>query len=115
MLDDSTQAIEMLNTRNSYMNQKSITIFINKKYSKPSRKVYSTNKTDAYHIDDIWSLDILNLKDFCPENYRNYRYILVIIEKFSKFSWTIALKNKNAQKLENFFEVIRITSKRNPK
>ena len=45
------------------MTQKNIKIFINEIYSKPPRKNYATNKTDVYHIDDIWSLDILDLKD----------------------------------------------------
>ena len=46
------------------MTQKNIKIFINEIYSKPPRKYYLTNKTDVYHIDDIWSLDILDLKDY---------------------------------------------------
>ena len=46
------------------MSQKNIKIFINEIYSKPPKKNYATNKTDVHHIDDIWSLDILDLKDF---------------------------------------------------
>ena len=49
------------------MTQKTIKIFINEIYSKPSKKNYSTNKTDVYHIDDMWSLDISDLKDYGPE------------------------------------------------
>ena len=45
-------------------------------------------------MDDILSLDILDLKDYGPENRRGYRYALVIIDIFSKFSWTAPLKNK---------------------
>ena len=58
------------------------------------QKNYATNKTDVYHIDDIWSLDILDLFDYRPENNRGYRYVLVIIDNFSKFGWTIPLKKK---------------------
>ena len=50
------------------------------------------NKTDVYHIKEIWSLDILDLKDDGPENNKGSRYVLVIIENFSKFEWTIPLK-----------------------
>ena len=28
---------------------------------------------DVYHVDDIWSLDILDLEDYGPENTRKYR------------------------------------------
>ena len=96
------------------MTQKNIKIFINEIYSKPPKKYYDTNKTDVYHIDDIWSLDILDLKDYGPENNGGYRYVLVTIDNFSKFGWTIPLKNKNGQKIKNSFENILINSKRKP-
>ena len=96
------------------MTQKNINFFINEIYSKPPKKNYATNKTDVYYIDDIWSLDILDLKDYGPENNKNYRYVLVIIDNFSKYGWTIPLKNKNAQTIKNSFENILINSKRKP-
>ena len=96
------------------MTQKNIKIFINEKYSKPPKKFYATNKTDVYHIDDIWSLDILDIKDYGPKNNRGYRYVLVIIDNFSTFGWTIPLKNKNAQTIKDSFENILISSKRKP-
>ena len=94
------------------MTQKNIKIIINEIYSKPPKKYYATNKTDVYYFGDIWSLDILDLKDYGPENNRGYRYILVIIDNFSKFGWTIPLKNKNAQTIKDSFENIIVSSKR---
>ena len=96
------------------MSQKNIKIFINEIYSKPPKKNYVTNKTDVYHIDDIWSLDILDLKDYGQENNRGYRYVLVTIDNFSKFGRTIPLKNKNAQTIKDSFENILTNSKRKP-
>ena len=96
------------------MTQKNIKKFINEIYSKPPKKNYITKKTDVYYIDDIWSLDILDLKDYGPENNRGYRYVLVTIDNFSKFSWTIPLKNKNAQTIKDSFKNILINSKRSP-
>ena len=55
------------------MTQKSIEIFIYELYSKPPRKKYGTNKTDIYRIDDIWSIDTLDLKEYGPENNKIYR------------------------------------------
>ena len=97
------------------MTQKSIKIFINEIYRKPHKKNYATNKTNVQHIDDIWSLDILDLKDYGTENNRGYRYVLVIIDNFSKYGWTVPLKNKNAQTVKDAFEGIIISSKRKPK
>ena len=96
------------------MSQKNIKIFINEIYSKAPKKYYATNKTHVYFIDDIWSLDILDLKDYGPENSRGYRNVLVIIDNFSKFGWTIPLKNKNAQTIRNSFENNLISSKIKP-
>ena len=96
------------------MSQKNIKIFINEIYSKGPKKNYATNKTNVYHIDDVWSLDILDLKDYGPENNRNYRYVLVIVDNFSKYGWTIALKNKKAQTIKDSVENILINSKRSP-
>ena len=96
------------------MTQKNIKIFINEIYSKPPKKYYPTNKTDVYFIDDIWSLDILDLNDYGPKNNRGYRYVLVTIDNFLKYGWTTPLKNKNAQTIKDSFENILISSKRKP-
>ena len=96
------------------MTQKNIKIFINEIYSKSLKNIYAINKTDVYHIDDIWSSDILDLIDYGPENYRGYRYGLVIIDNFSEYGWTALLKNKNCQTIKDSFENILITSKRKP-
>ena len=96
------------------MTQKNIKFFINEIYSKGPRKYYPTNKTDVHYIDDIWSLDILDLKDYGPENNRGYRYVLVTIDNFSSFGWTVPMKNENAQTIKDSFENILINSKRKP-
>ena len=75
------------------MTQKSIKIFRNEIYLKPPEKNYATNKTNVYHIDNIWSLDILDLKDYGLENNRGYRYLLVVFDNLSKFGFTNPLKN----------------------
>ena len=96
------------------MSQKNIEIFIDEIHSKGTKRNYAANKTDVYHIDDIWSLDILDLKDYGPENNKGYRYVLVIVDNFSKYGWTVPRKNKNAQTIKDSFENILIGSKRSP-
>ena len=46
---------------------------------------------------------------------RGLRYVLVVIDNFSKFGWTVPLKNKNAQRIKNSFQSLLIRSKRKPK
>ena len=96
------------------MTQKTIKIFIGENYSKPPKNTYPTEKTDVYHTDDIWSSDIVELKDYGPENIGGYRFNLVIVDNFSNFGWTIPLKDKNAQAITNTFETNLISSKRKP-
>ena len=94
------------------MSQKLIKLFINAIYSKGPKKNYSTNKTEIYHIDDILSLDMLDLIDYGPEYNRGYRYVFVIIDNFSNFWWTVPLKNKKVQSIKDSFEKIIISSRR---
>ena len=89
------------------MTQKSIKVFINEIHSKPTKKNYATNKTDVYHIDDIWSLDIKDFKDYGPESNRGYTYVLVIVDNFTKFGWTTPLKINYAQTLKDLLKIFR--------
>ena len=75
---------------------------------------YSTNKTGVYYIDHIWSLDILDLKEYGPEKHGTFCFILVVIDKFSKLGWTLPLKNKTAQTIKDSIGNILLTSKRKP-
>ena len=93
------------------MTQTTIKVCIDEIYSKPPKKNYSTNKTDVCYIDKTCSLDILDLKDYGPEKNRYCRYVLVVIESFSKFKWTDPLK-KNAITITHSFQNILNSSKR---
>ena len=89
-------------------------IFIDEIYSKPPNKNYSTNKTIIKSIDDTWSSDLLDMNDYGIKNNKGYRYILVVIDNFSKFGWTIPLKNKYAQSITDAFSQIIKSSRGKP-
>ena len=89
-------------------------IIIDEIYSKPPHKNYKTNKTIIKSIDDTWSSDLLDMNDYSPKNNKGYRYILVVIDNFSKFGWTIPLKNNYAQSITDAFSQIVKSSKRKP-
>ena len=91
-----------------------IKIFIEEIYSRSPNKNYETNKTMIKSIDDTWSSDLLDRNDYGPKNNRGYRYILVIVDNFSKFGWTIPLKNKYSQSITDAFSQIIKKSKRKP-
>ena len=89
-------------------------IFIDEIYSKPLKKNYPTNKITIKSIDDTWSSDLLDMNDYGIKNNKGYRYILVVIDSFSRFGWTISLKNKYAQSITDAFSQIIKTSRRKP-
>ena len=91
-----------------------IKIFIDEIYSKPPKKNYPTNKTIIKSIDDTWSSDLLDMNDYGSKNNKVYRYILVVIDNFSKYGWTIPLKNKYAQSITDAFSEITKLSNRKP-
>ena len=91
-----------------------IKIFIDEIYSTSPKKTYPTNKTIIKSIDDTWSSDLLEMNDYGPKNNRGYRYILVVIDNFSKFGWTIPLKIKYAQPITDAFSQFIKTSRRKP-
>ena len=69
-------------------------IFIDDIYSKPPKKKYPFNKKIYKHIDAIWSIDLADMIDYQVSNIKGFRYILVIFDNFSKYTWRIPLKIK---------------------
>ena len=89
-------------------------IFIDEIYSTPPKKNYPTNKIIYNHINQIWSIDLADMIDYKISNNKGYRYIFIIIDNFSKYLWTIPLKNKYSQTITNEFSNIKTNSKRLP-
>ena len=48
----------------------------------------------------------LSYSDYGLETNRSYRYVFVLMDNFSKFGWTVPLKNKNAQTIKDSFKKI---------
>ena len=52
--------------------------------------------------------------DYKTSNNKGFRYVLIVIDNFSKYLWAIPLKNKFSQTITNEFSNILTTSKRKP-
>ena len=72
-------------------------IFIDEIYSKPPLKNYPTNKKIFNHIDETWSIDLVDMIDYKNSNNKRFRYILVIIDNFSKYTWCIPFKTNTVK------------------
>ena len=73
-----------------------IKIFVDEIYSTLHKKNYPTNKIFYNHIDEIWSIDLVDMIDYKISNNKGYRYIFVMIDKISKYLWCVPSKNKNS-------------------
>ena len=80
-----------------------VKIFIDEIYSNPPFRKNPTNKIKIKSIDDTWSSDLLDLNDYGPKDNRSYRFILAVIDNFSKFGWTIPLKKIYAYSITDAF------------
>lgn len=66
---------------------------------KPARKHFKRRKTVILGFDDIWQSDLADLKAYSRDN-RNHKFILFVIDCFSKYVWARALKSKTADEIE---------------
>ena len=59
----------------------------------------------VYGPNEIWSADLIDMKEFSKDN-KNYNYLLNVIDIFSKYAWSIPLKTKTASEVTKAFESI---------
>ena len=71
------------------------------------RKVYSFFK------DDIWGVDLADMQLISKYN-KGIRYLLCVINLFSKYVWVVPLKDKKGVSIVNTFQKILNSSKRKP-
>ena len=62
-------------------------------------------------IDEIWAADIIDMQAFSKDN-NGIKYLLTVIDIFSKFVWIIPLKRKTGPEVANAFS--RILKERRP-
>ena len=53
-------------------------------------------------IDEIWAADLIDMRAFSKDN-NGIKYLLTVIDIFSKFVWIIPLKRKTDRKLQTHF------------
>lgn len=59
------------------------------------RKNFIRRRVIQKGIDDLWQADLVELQPYSDKN-KGYRYLLTVIDTFSKFAWAIPLKTKTA-------------------
>jgi len=60
---------------------------------KPIRRNFQRRRVYVKRIDDIWGADLVEMQEWNKKN-KGFRYLLTVIDVFSKFAWSIPLKDK---------------------
>ena len=65
---------------------------------KPRRKHFPTLPTLVFGIDQQWDMDLVDLQKLAKWN-KGTKYLLTVIDVFSKYAWDEPLKSESAQQV----------------
>jgi len=85
-----------------------------KELHRPARLRFKRRRFIQRGLDDTFASDLAQLDQYTREN-RGFKYILVVIDCFSKFLWTKPLKSKTGLEITKAMIAIFKQSKRIPK
>ena len=69
---------------------------------KPITKNFSKRKVISNGIDKIWAADLVEMQKFSKWN-KGIKYLLMVIDVFSKYGWIKPLKDKRTESLSKAF------------
>jgi hypothetical protein len=76
-----------------------------KELHKVASKKYNVRSVNVLFANEIWAIDLVEMIEWEKSN-KGYKYILTIIDVFTKFAWAIPLLNKTANTVANVFTEI---------
>jgi hypothetical protein len=77
-----------------------------KELLKPSIKKFNRREVKTFYINDIWSADIADLSNISKFN-DGYKYLLTIIDIYSRYTFVFPLKDKTSKSVLNCFKTIK--------
>ena len=69
---------------------------------KPVRRRFEKRTVLAKQVDDIWTADLVDTSSFSRSN-RSYKFLLTVIDVFSKYGWIVPLKTKTGKEVAQAF------------
>lgn len=70
---------------------------------RPARKTYPRRHVMIKGLDDLWQADLVDMREYSRAN-NGYKYILMIIDTYSKFAWALPVKTKTGIDVAHVFE-----------
>lgn len=62
---------------------------------KPVRRVFARRRVHAEYKDQVWSMDLVDMSEWSKEN-DGERYMLTIVDVFTRYAWAVPMKSKSA-------------------
>jgi transposase InsO family protein len=79
---------------------------------KPARRHFTRNKIIVNDIDKQWQADLAEMQDVAKDN-DGVRYLLTVIDCFSKYAWVVTLKKKDTSTVvDGFKRLFTLTTRR---
>lgn len=72
---------------------------------KPARRNFKRRRVIVKGIDDLWQADLVEMIPYAKVN-KNYRYLLTVIDCFSKYAWALPLKSKTGVDVTKAMHII---------
>lgn len=72
---------------------------------KPVMKKFEKRRIVTLGIDDLWAADLVVMRQYASEN-GGFKYMLNVIDTFSKYVWTEPMKTKSGIETANAFSAI---------
>ncbi|KAL9955926.1 hypothetical protein ACROYT_G037329 [Oculina patagonica] len=70
-----------------------------------ARNIIAGKSKVVNHIDEIWCSDLVEMQQFSKWN-KGYRYLLMVLDVFSKYGWIVPLKDKKGETVTQAFKTI---------
>ena len=80
---------------------------------KPITRNFRKRRVICYGIDKIWAADLVEMQKYSKWN-KGVKYLLMVIDVFSKYGWIVPLKDKKTESVSSAFDKIFKKSKRKP-
>jgi len=74
-----------------------------KELLKPVKRVFPKRKVEVFFPNDMWSADLIDLQRFSSVN-DDVKFILLIIDIYSRYVWLFPLKNKESKSVLDCFK-----------
>lgn len=72
---------------------------------RPVRKKFPRRQVDVQQIDEQYQIDLADMSNVSKHN-KGFRYLLIVIDSFSRYCWAFPIKNKKPESIIDAFKKV---------